>query len=52
MDEFEETAILASIKEYVPTPGTYNEAITNPIWGEKWQEAINEELNALSSNNT
>lgn len=52
MDEFEETAMSASIKEYVPTPGTYNEAITDPIWGEKWQEAINEELNALSSNNT
>jgi hypothetical protein len=51
-DEFEETAMSASIREHVPIPRTYDEAITDPKWGQKWQDAIDQELNALTANNT
>lgn len=50
--EFEETAMSASFKEHVPIHGTYNEAITDPVWGQQWQEAIDRELSALTTNNT
>ena len=40
------------VKEEVPIPGSYNEAISDPIWGEMWKSAVKDELTALASNGT
>lgn len=50
MDSFSEMgymAMPAASVEGVPIPKTYSDAITDPIYGEKWKEAIRAEIQTL-----
>ena len=38
--------------ELVPIPRSYREAVNDPIYGAQWQEACDNELNALAANGT
>jgi hypothetical protein len=52
-EEEEEVAFIASggIVD-ITIPMTYNEAVNDPINGQKWEEAIHTEIDALVANNT
>ena len=57
IEDVEETAFIAAapkvaLKQEVPIPKTYKEAVEDPVWGHMWKEAIEKELIALDSNNT
>jgi hypothetical protein len=57
LDEVEETAFAAvgptiAVRQEVPIPKSYKEAVEDEKWGHMWKEAIQKELIALESNNT
>jgi transposase InsO family protein len=57
LDEVEETAFAAvgptiAVRQEVPIPKSYKEAVEDEKWGHMWKEAIQRELIALESNNT
>jgi hypothetical protein len=43
---------LDDIKNRVPIPINYQSAVTDPVHGRKWQEAIQREINELVGNRT
>ncbi|GIZ47373.1 hypothetical protein CKM354_001046600 [Cercospora kikuchii] len=43
---------VSGLRQEVPIPKSYKEAIQDPKWGHMWEDAVQKELTALGSNNT
>jgi hypothetical protein len=53
LDEAEEAAMISqAMKQNIPIPKSYNEAINDPIYAKQWKEAIQYEIGQLLTNNT
>lgn len=49
---FSSVLISAAVNHDIPIPKSYHAAINDPVWGEMWKSAIDEEIKSLLANGT